>query len=125
MLEIDLLISEKEKRAQELRAALASVELDLQALRRTRALMRGESDTDEAAKHSRGRASIADLAEAMLHDVAELHADEILQRLREAGVETTKQAITATLSRYHAKGRRFKRTGANKFALREAEENMK
>jgi hypothetical protein len=123
---IDLLISEKEKRAQELRAALASIELDLQALYRSRALLRGETDSEAAAmRSSRGRASIPDLVEVILRDAGELHADDLVQRLKEAGLDVNKQTITASLTRYIAKGQRFKRTGANKFALLKEGEEQK
>lgn len=117
MEEVELLISEKERRAQELRAALASVEADLKALYRTRALIKGETDSDAAARKS-SRSSLPDLIEQLLQQSGELHAAEIVQRLKAAGVETNKQSVTASVVRYLAKGRRFRRVGPNRFALR-------
>lgn len=121
MSEIDLLISEKERRAQELRAALASVEADLKALYRTRAMIKGETDSDAAARKS-SRASLPDLIEQLLRQSGELHASEIVQRLAAAGLKTNKQSVTASIVRYIAEGRRFKRVGPNRFALLEDEQ---
>lgn len=122
MMEIDVLITEKEKLAQKQRAELASTEADLRALYRSRALLRGETDTEATAERSRGHASIADLVESLLRVAGPLRADDIVQRLKEAGRDVKKQTVTATLTRYHQKGRRFKRVGANTFALIESEE---
>ena len=121
-MEIDVIIAEKERLAQKQRAELASTEADLRALYRTRALMRGESDSEAAAMMSKGRASIPDLVEAMLRTAGELHADEITRRLKELGHDVKKQTVTASLVRYTSKGKRFRRTGANKFALLESDE---
>lgn len=121
MEEVELLISEKERRAQELRAALASVEADLKALYRTRSMIKGGTDSDAAARKS-SKASLPDLIEQLLRQSGELHADEIVQRLKAAGVETNKQTVTASIVRYIAKEKRFKRVGANRFALREGNE---
>jgi hypothetical protein len=121
---IDALISEKERQAQQLRAALSSVEVDLQALYRTRAIMRGETDSEAAAmRSSRGQASIADLVESILRVAGELHCDDLVKRLAEIGVEVNKQTVSATLTRYIARKKRFKRVGPNRFALlKEGEE---
>ena len=122
MEEIDLLISEKERRAHELRAALASVEADLKALYRTRAMIKGETDSDAAARKS-SRASLPDLIEQLLRQSGELHADQIVERLKAAGVETNKQTVTASVVRYIAKHERFRRVGPNRFALRTEEDD--
>ncbi|HVG33117.1 MAG TPA: hypothetical protein VM911_08555 [Pyrinomonadaceae bacterium] len=119
MEEVEILISERERKAQELRAALASVEADLQALYRTRAMIKGETDSDAAARMS-SKASLPDLIEQLLRQSGELHANEIVQRLKPV-VETTKQAVTASIVRYIAKHKRFKRVGPNRFALRDTE----
>lgn len=122
MEEVELLISEKERRAQELRAALASVEADLKALYRTRALIQGETDSDAAARMS-SKASLPDLIEQLLRQSGELHANDIVERLKAIGVEHNKQTVTATIVRYIAKGRRFRRVGPNRFALRTEEDD--
>jgi hypothetical protein len=120
-MDIDALIAEKEREAQQLRTALARTEADLKALRRTRAIARGETDSEAAARYSsKGGPSIPDLVEEVLkEEPAGLHVDDILMRLK-IDRHVNKQTITSALSRWIAKGKRFRRVGRNKFALREA-----
>ena len=120
--EIDHLISEKTKRAQALRLELAQVENDLRALRRSRALMRGEPNPDEVARYThRGRPSLPDLVEEILRSEPNgLYVDDIVARLAELNVHANRQTITSSLTRWIKKGKRFKKIGRNTFALREA-----
>ena len=120
--EIDHLISEKTKRAQALRLELAQVENDLRALRRSRALMRGEPNPDEVARYThRGRPSLPDLVEEILRsEPIGLYVDDIVARLAELNVHANRQTITSSLTRWIKKGKRFKKIGRNTFALREA-----
>jgi len=115
---LDTQISERERRAQELREELAHVEKDLQALYRARELVCGPTDTKAAARRSsKGRASIPTLVEQILREYGEMHADDLADKLK--GHHISKQSITSAVSRYIDRGERFVRTGRNKFALRE------
>jgi hypothetical protein len=124
-MDIDALIAEKEREAQQLRYALARTEADLKAMRRTRAIARGETDSEAAARYSsKAGPSIPDLVEAVLkEEPGGLHVDLILARIKSDGIHVNlkKQTITSALSRWIDKEKRFKRTGRNTFALRDAE----
>jgi hypothetical protein len=115
-IEIEAEISDREKEAQRLRDALARVEDDLRVLYRAREILTGQTDTRVAARRSsKGRASIPNLVEQVLREYGEMHADEIADKLRSYSI--SKQSITSAVSRYIDKGKRFRRTGKNKFAL--------
>jgi hypothetical protein len=115
---LDTQISERERRAQELRDELAYVEKDLQALYRARELVCGPTDTAAAQKSKKGRASIPTLVEQLLKEFGEMHADDLADKLRLRGHHISKQSITSAISRYIDRGERFERTGRNKFALK-------
>ena len=116
---LDAQILEREMKVQELRAALAQVENDLQALYRAREILKGKTDPEAAAQKSlRGRSSIPTQVEQILKDHGEMHVDEIVEKLKLRGLDVTKQTVTSALSRWVAKGKRFERVGKNKFALR-------
>jgi hypothetical protein len=65
------------------------------------------------------RMSIPDSIENILRSAGALHVDSILERLREMELypNINKQTITSALTRYHNRGKRFKRVGKNKYAL--------
>ena len=121
--ELDSLVTEKEEEARNLRASLARVEQQLKALRHARDSLRDRSDSAAAAGYStKGRESIPTLVEQILREHGPQHVDDLVTRLGELAVFANKGTVTSSLVRYIKQGKRFKRVGRNKFALREGEE---
>lgn len=124
---LDQAIAEKEARAEQLRALtteLSKTVTDLDALKRARQVYDGDTPPPiEATSTKQPRfafpktATIADKIEHVLKGVPEMHADEILTRLHALGVKTTKANVVNTILRDVRKGRRFKKTKPNTFAL--------
>lgn len=113
MKELDKAIEQKQARILRLRAELAQEEADLKSMLRARELLH-DGDVPPAPS---ARLSIPDAVESLLRAAGELHVDEILERLREMGINTNKQSVTSALTRYHNRKKRFKRVGRNKYAL--------
>jgi len=101
MLELDQAIAAKQKQVAKLKAAaaeLARAEADLEALLRTKELLAGKTKTQSTqvvpgdvtvqmpaltVYTGQRKTSIVDAVEELLRDVPEMHADEIVKRLRE------------------------------------------
>ena len=116
MRKLDAAIEQKRANILRLRAELAQEEADLKSMLRTRELV---SDGN-APPTPPARMSIPDAIESVLRVIGEGHVDLILERLHELGFETVnKQTVTSALTRYHNRGKRFIRTGKNKYAVRE------
>lgn len=115
---LDASISEAEEKERRLLEELAATREALKALRKARALLRGEVSESAPPRRRRRKRSLMDEVEDVLKTHGELHADDLVRILREQGFEDVqKQVLTSSLSRYVARGSRFRRTGANKFAL--------
>lgn len=114
-------ISEAEEKERRLLEELATTREALKSLRKARALLRGEVIESAPPRRRRRKRSLMDEVEDVLKMHGELHVDEIVKILREqdlaVAVNVQKQSLTSALSRYVARGSRFKRTGANRFAL--------
>lgn len=119
--QLEAKISEGEKEAQRLRDELARVEEDLRALYRAHEILTGRANMKATAqKSSKGRPSIPALVEQVLREFGEMHADDLVDKIRlRFGYSISKQSITSAISRYIDKGERFVRTGRNKFALKQ------
>ncbi|MGI8655585.1 MAG: hypothetical protein ACR2LC_10225 [Pyrinomonadaceae bacterium] len=116
MKQLDVAIERKQANIQRLRAELTQEEADLKSMLRTRELVTGGNATPAPS----ARLSIPDNIENILRVAGALHVDQILERLHELGFETVnKQTVTSALTRYHNRGKRFIRTGKNKYAVRE------
>ena len=124
MRELDTAIESKQQEVATLRKAaseLPQAEADLTALLRVKQLLTGSSvtttDTTMTSTHGGATPSIADATDMVLTGVPELHADDILKRLQQQfGIKTTKQTVVGTILRYMEQGKRFRKTGPNKFA---------
>jgi hypothetical protein len=115
---LDASISEAELKERRLLEELAATREALKSLRKARALLRGEVVESPTPKRRRRKRSLMDEVEDVLKMHGELHVDQIVNILREQGfVDVQKQVLTSSLSRYVARGSRFRRVGANKFAL--------
>lgn len=114
MRKLDDAIERKQANILKLRAALAQEEVDLKMMLRTRELVGGG---DNPLPVKSGRLSIPDAIENILRVAGEAHVDSILERLHEVNLNTNKQSVTSALTRYHNRGKRFKRVGKNKYAL--------
>lgn len=115
MNELDEVISKLQREIQEKRIALAQKEADLKMALRTRELARGGN----APPAPKARMSISDAIENILQVAGEQHVNQLLERLLEMKItpNLNKQTITSALTRYHNRGKRFRRVGKNKYAL--------
>lgn len=114
---LDASISEAQEKERRLLEELATTREALKSLRKARALLRGELGESTPPRRPRRRRSLMDEVADVLKVHGETHVDQIISILREQGFDAQKQVLTSSLSRYVARGSRFRRTGANKFAL--------
>jgi hypothetical protein len=114
---LDASISEAEEKERRLLEELASTREALKSLRKARALLRGESIETVTPRRRRRKRSLMDEVADVLKVHGETHVDDLVRILRQQGFDAQKQVLTSSLSRYVARGSRFRRTGANKFAL--------
>lgn len=114
---LDVSISEAEEKERRQLEELAATREALKSLRKARALLRGESVEYVTSPRRRRKRSLMDEVEDVLKIHSELHVDDLVRLLRDQGVDAQKQILTSSLSRYVSRGSRFRRVGANKFAL--------
>ena len=124
--DLDTAIAEKEILAERLRKAAADlpiVESDLATLLRAKEILSGANGASVTANvgikpGGVARRTIANSIEAILSEVRELHANEVLRQLEQRfGIKTSKQVVVGTILRYANNGRKFRRTKPNTFAL--------
>lgn len=74
----------------------------------------------ETLSTSKGKYKSPDAIEEVLREAeTPLSSDEITERIKKLGFAVGKQAVTSTLVRYNAKGKRFIRIGTNLYDLEE------
>lgn len=104
---IDIAIDAAKDRVRKLEQELRQQKKALKKLMEARSLSQGYVE-DEQAKPP----PLPDLVEALLRERGAMHVTEIAAMLK-----AQKQAVSSLLVRYVARGKRFKRVGANQFAL--------
>ena len=124
--DLDAAIAEKERLAERLRKAAADlpiVESDLATLLRAKEILSGANGASVSANvgikpGGVARRTIANGVETILSEFLELHVSEIVHQLeKQFRIKSSKQVVVGTILRYANKGRRFKRTKPNTFAL--------
>lgn len=124
---IDAKIAETRREQERLRRAaelLPTVEANLTALLRSRAILSGEEPEATLASSSLGRqggiartGSIGALAIEILRDAGRpLHVNELVTRLREKGNKAAKHTVVGSLARYTKIGRMM-RTAPSTYSL--------
>lgn len=112
---LDITIAEAEAQERRLIEELTATRGALKALRKARSLLRGEV-SDEKTPQRRKR-SLLDDVEDLLRLKGELHVDQIVKELEQQNIPAQKQVLSSALARYHQRGKRFRRTGRNLYAL--------
>src|SRR5215203_507247 len=97
---LDASISEAEEKERRLLEELAATREALKALRKARALLRGEVVEGAPPRRRRRKRSLMDEVEDLLKVNGELHVDDIVRLLRQQGIDQVqKQVLTSSLSR--------------------------
>jgi hypothetical protein len=93
---------------------------DLAAIKRTREIIAGTS-VKMLGDELIAKLPISKAVEWLLKDSQQMHVDNIVSKLEEAGRNVNKQTVTSVLLRDAQKGIRFKKVGKNTFALLDRE----
>lgn len=117
---IDAAIDAAEAKIRDLTHDLRQQKRALKKLYEARALAAGEEPDDESRRRAKPL-PLPDLVERLLREHGDMHVGEIVEALRVNGTETNRQTLSSMFVRYIARGKRFQRVGANKFALRTEE----